>query len=258
MTWKTGKENPSWVETPIKNVELLRKELFENKLSYQKIADKYNVNKTLIQKLVKKYGIKIILKDRAVSRYGSDNPNWKGGPKFCSKCGEIQIAKDANTCMGCYDKSGKNNPMYGKNHTIESKQQIKNTRLTNKIGHGKDNSFYGKNHTIKSIRKMRKSAIKRVEINSFNGGQMMPGYNPEACKIIEHYGNEHGYNFQHAENGGEYHIKELGYWVDGYDEEKNVVIEYYEKRHNHKKERDERRKQEIVDYLGCKFIEITE
>ena len=65
-------------------------------------------------------------------------------------------------------------------------------------------------------------------------------------------------DLQHAENGGEYHIKELGYWVDGYSEEKNIVIEYYESFHEKQKERDERRKQEIIEFLGCKFIEIKE
>ena len=61
-----------------------------------------------------------------------------------------------------------------------------------------------------------------------------------------------------VENAGEYHIKELGYWVDGYDKNKNVVIEYYENAHKYKKERDEQRKQEIIDFLDCKFIELKE
>ena len=59
-------------------------------------------------------------------------------------------------------------------------------------------------------------------------------------------------------NGGEFHIKEMGYWVDGYDSDKNVVVEYYEKAHKRTTERDARRKQEIVDHLGCEFIEIWE
>lgn len=43
---------------------------------------------------------------------------------------------------------------------------------------------------------------------------------------------------------------------NGYDEDKNVVIEYYEKSHKNQKERDERRKEEIIDFLGCEFIEL--
>jgi len=127
-----------------------------------------------------------------------------------------------------------------------------------KIRTGEDSGNYKRPKRTEELRRMRKSAIKRIERNVFNGGQMMPGYNPEACKLIEQYGKENGYNFQHAENGGEYHIKELGYFVDGYDKEKNVVIEYYEPFHKKQVERDERRKQEIIDHLGCKFIEIKE
>jgi hypothetical protein len=66
--------------------------------------------------------------------------------------------------------------------------------------------------------------------------------------------------FQHALNGGEYHIKELGYWIDGYDKHQNVVIEYDEYNHWHRKNRikDENRRKEIIDFLKCKFILITE
>ena len=61
-------------------------------------------------------------------------------------------------------------------------------------------------------------------------------------------------------NGGEFYIKELGYWVDGYDKDKNVVIEIDEKRHFdingnlHKK--DIKRQDEIMDLLKCKFIRL--
>ena len=81
-------------------------------------------------------------------------------------------------------------------------------------------------------------------------------YNSDACKIIDEYGKKNGYNFQHAENGGE--IEVCGYWVDGYDKEKNVVIEYYEKKHLKQKEYDKIRKQKIINHLGCTFIELKE
>ena len=63
---------------------------------------------------------------------------------------------------------------------------------------------------------------------------------------------------QHAENGGEFHINELGYWVDGYSKEKNIVIEYYEKFHSKNIERDLRRQTEITKLLNCEFIIIKE
>ncbi len=91
-----------------------------------------------------------------------------------------------------------------------------------------------------------------------NGGQMFPGYNRQSIPIIEQYGKERGYNFQHAENGGEFRIPELGYWVDGYDKENNIVIEYYEDRHKETETRDTRRIIEIINTLGCDLHIIKE
>ena len=123
---------------------------------------------------------------------------------------------------------------------------------------GKNNPFYGKKHTEETKRKLR---LKRIKyLNDKFGGGICPTYNPIACLIIDEYGKKHGYNFQHAINGGEHYIKELGYWVDGYDKEKNVVIEYYEKFHSKPKAiiHDENRKNEIKLLLKCDFIEIKE
>ncbi|MBC8428271.1 hypothetical protein H8D04_00165 [bacterium] len=115
----------------------------------------------------------------------------------------------------------------------------------------------GKHHTDESKRKMRVSTIGYIKRMK---GQFAPRYNIYSIPIIENYGKEHGYNFQHAENGGEYHIKELGYFVDGYDKEKNVVIEVDERHHfrnGELKQKDIIRQQEIEKYLECKFIRIS-
>ena len=110
----------------------------------------------------------------------------------------------------------------------------------------------------KTKRKLRLSAIKRISKQVFNGGQLQPSFNKGACEFIEEYGKQHGYNFQHAMNGGEFHIKELGYWVDGYDKKKNVVIEYDEMGHSYQKEKDIHRMNEIKQHLDCKFIRYNE
>lgn len=86
-----------------------------------------------------------------------------------------------------------------------------------------------------------------------------PNYNPHACKVIEQYGNKHGYDFQHAENGGERRIKKLNYFVDGYDEEKNVVVEADEPHHfrnGELRKEDKRRQKQIMNELDCKFIRL--
>lgn len=104
----------------------------------------------------------------------------------------------------------------------------------------------------------KQNRLKRIAELRERFGQSHPNYNPKACKAITEYGRQYGYNFQHAENGGEFYIKELGYWVDGYDREKNVVIEYDEKEHTKPQNRnkDANRQKEIVEYLKCKFIRI--
>ena len=143
-------------------------------------------------------------------------------------------------------KRGKNNPFYGKKHTKESleKNRISNT---------------GRKHSIETKRKIRKSNIEYVEKVLLNGGQISPSYNINSISILEQKSKELGItDLQHAENGGEFYIKELGYWVDGYSKEKNVVIEYYEKYHDKQKEKDLRRQKEIQDFLKCQFIIIKE
>lgn len=105
-------------------------------------------------------------------------------------------------------------------------------------------------------KKNRIALIKKIE----NNVQIFPNYNPDACKLIDEYGKENNYNFQHAENGGEFHIKKLGYWVDGYDKKKNIVIEIDEASHfdtdGNLKEKDIKRQKEIMNFLGCEFIRL--
>jgi len=149
--------------------------------------------------------------------------------------------------------SGEKHPLYGKHFSVESRKKMSDSHRGKYIGEESPN--WGKHHSEKSKQKMRLSAIQRIEKRN---GKTHPNYNIEACKIIDEYGRQNGYNFQHAEKGGEYHIKDLGYWVDGYDKKKNVVIEFYERYHNKTRERDEKRKQKIINFLHCDFIEIHE
>ena len=111
----------------------------------------------------------------------------------------------------------------------------------------------------KTKRKMRNSAINRIEKAKFNGEQMTPGFNRTGCMIIEEYGKTNDFNFKHALNGKEYKIDYLGYWLDGYDKEKNVVIEIDEPYHFSEEQqiKDKQRQKEIEEFLHCKFIRIN-
>ena len=113
----------------------------------------------------------------------------------------------------------------------------------------------GKHLSQETRKKMRIATIKRIESRH---GQCYPNYNPEACKLIDEYGKENNYNFQHAENGGEFLVKGLGYWVDGYDKKRNTIIEIDEAHHfdinGNLSERDIQRQKEITEFLKCEFI----
>lgn len=181
----------------------------------------------------------ILRKQTMLEKYGNENYNNRNKAKntLTEKYGVDNVAqipevKQKVSEKGRYfsriDVSGKNNPHYGYTHTDEAK---------------------------------RKQRVRRIE--SLNKRQaVFPGYNPNACKAIDEYGKQHGYTFKHAENGGEWFIEELGYYVDGYDPIQNVVIEYDELHHFDKdgnlRNRDIVRQNEIIEHLNCKFIRISE
>jgi group I intron endonuclease len=56
------------------------------------------------------------------------NPNWKGGTsfKYC-ECG-VKISPINNSCINCRDKSGVNNPFFGKQHAEETKKRLSEKR----------------------------------------------------------------------------------------------------------------------------------
>src|SRR3972149_3864410 len=91
--------------------------------------------------------------------------------------------------------------------SLKGKKKSAETRL--KISESKTGKKR-KPFSEETKKKLRLSAIKRIEKNKLNGNQLVPGYNPNSIPIIEEYGKINGYNFQHAENGGEYYSKDLG------------------------------------------------
>ena len=191
----------------------------------------------------------------------------------CPECKNIRklrlvdfLKTQGNLCNSCARKGNRN---VSKRKDVRKKLSRKNVKDTSyvtpewrkkfsKSRMGKKNPKYGKSDSNETRRLKRIAAINHIKRRIKNGGQMVPSYNLEACKLIDNFGENNGYIFQHAENGGEFYIKELGYWVDGYSPSKNIVIEYMEKWHKNQKEKDERRKKEIIKELGCKFIEIKE
>jgi len=146
-------------------------------------------------------------------------------------------------------------------NSIEIKKRISisisKTWKDNKVRDDRIKGMTGLKRGKETKKKLRLARIQDIENKK---GQACPNYNPEACKLIDEYGKKYNYNFQHAENGGEFFIKDLGYWLDGYDKLKNVAIEVDESFHfdcyGNLKDSDIQRQNEIEKYLDCKFIRI--
>tara|TARA_B110000046_G_scaffold63941_1_gene71422 strand:+ start:189 stop:770 length:582 start_codon:yes stop_codon:yes gene_type:complete len=173
--------------------------------------------------------------------------------KYCSReCFETK--RPPTNCLECNTKfhiPGQPNQKYCSKECYY--KNIKGTFLTS------HNYNLGKKHSIKTKEKISTShrLIRSKWVKDWVQGPM---FNVEGCKRILEYGEKHEYKFQTAINGGEYFIKELGYWVDGYYIEGNVVIEYMENHHNTPKHRikDKMRRERIINHLNCKYIELWE
>ena len=92
---------------------------------------------------------------------------------------------------------------------------------------------------------------------------MFPFYNSTACEYFDwldlHIFESSG---QYATNGGEYHIKELGYWLDYINTDLKVIIEWDEESHYKNDElsdKDKIRQKEIESvFSDYDFIRIRE
>jgi len=186
--------------------------------------------------------------------------------RLCCSCAPRQPCKEETKRKIGIKNSGENNGMFGKTHSLEYKVRLKNSYDKNKLKPTAEgiekmrNRLIGRKTSEQTKLKQRLSHIERLK----NNGGICPMHNKNACEFIDNYGKQNGYNFQHALNGGEFYIKELGYFVDGYDNEKNVVFEYDEPHHIYLttgklKERDVIRMNLIKQHLNnCKFIRYSE
>jgi hypothetical protein len=175
---------------------------------------------------------------------------------------------------------GENNPMYAKTLTdiwvekygLEKANELylvwvnnvknslinlyeNNSDLKNRIS----TSLKGRVFTDEHKLNLRLSSIEYIKRKiNLTGGKMVPHFNIYACQLFDEISKLKNINIQHALNGGEYYIPELGYWVDGYDHKNNVVYEYYENEHKYRIEKDILRENKIKDFLNCQFQVIYE
>jgi len=234
-----------------KNFIKQAKKIHKNKYNYSLVEYKNNRTK-----------IKIICPEHGVFEQLPSNHLQKQG---CYFCGRINIKIKQRTNLNNFIEKAKK---IHKNKYNYSLVEYKNNRTKIKIicpVHGvfEQNPYshlQGKQCKKCANINRRLKRISEIERDKFNDNQMIPSYNPKACEIFDEISEKNNIHIQHAMNGGEFYIKDLGYWVDGYDKLNNIVYEFDEKYHERKKqkEKDLVREQEIIDLLGCKFIRIKE
>lgn len=183
----------------------------ETKMKISKIhkGKKYSQDEILFRKeILKKFWTnpewadKVKLK-MSFNTKGSKNPNWKGGTTFKScKCGNKK-SYYSDTCLNCRDMSGNKNPFFGKKHTQENLNKIKNKIKEYGGFQGSKNPNYkynisedelydlyiNQNKTIKEI-----SSLYNCAINTINKKLRMYGinkpksniYNLDKDKILKH------------------------------------------------------------------------
>jgi hypothetical protein len=158
-----------------------------------------------------------------------------------SSLSTLKKAKDKK-CQSCVQR-----PLStGRRHTQATRNKIKKNHARPWLGKKKP-------MTPETRKKIRLATINFIQATK---GKCSPRYNPIACELFNKINKMFALNGMHAENGGEYFIKELGYWLDYYEPTLNLVIEYYEDYHNRTSiiEKDKIRERQIIDKLGCKLI----
>lgn len=197
----------------------------------------------------------------------------------CQYCGKICIGKNSLTnherlCKKNPNRTVSNFVKYNDDcrkgiihhpHKGQTKETCESLRKMSETKRSKFESgeliwgFTNHHHTDKTKEKMRKSAFEYLQtIKDIK----CPRYNKKSIDYINSINKEYGWNLQHAENGGE--VEFCGYFVDGYDKDRNIVFEYdepghYKDVHNSiLKEKDLERQRKIIEKTGCIFYRYNE
>jgi len=168
---------------------------------------------------------------------------------------------------------GEKNPMYGKKGELcrffgtkcpdDLKERLsklkKGVPLSEEHKKNIALSQIGTKHSEETKRKMRISRINNIIEK--NGG-VKNSINKISFEYFSKLEKENSWDGLFGFKNYEYHIKELGYFVDYYEPSLNLVIEYDEVPHynidNTLKEKDIIRMKQIKEYLKCKFFRYNE
>jgi very-short-patch-repair endonuclease len=139
-----------------------------------------------------------------------------------------------------------------------NKKQTKESNLKrSKKLKGKNNPFYGKKHTQETKNKLKESCRKATINRIVQQGKFIC-YNEKSIPFFEELNNQ--FNMEAYFGKEEYKI--IGYSLDFYSPKFNLVIEWDEKYHytkgNKLQQKDKIRQNNIKKHLNCKFIRIKE
>jgi len=117
---------------------------------------------------------------------------------------------------------------------------------------------YERRTDLRTLRRLTR--IKNIELNH---GILFPGFNKQACEYFKKFDEENNTQGRYAVyGGGEYFIKELGYYPDYINFDKKLIIEWDEKDHyvaGKLSERDVVRQKEIQElYPDFEFRRIRD
>jgi len=194
------------------------------------------------------------------------NPKW--GTNIIVKCSNCN--KDKKITYGYYNFSeskrffcnhkcrfeyqkGKNNPFYGRSHTIE-------TNKKNKLFHiGKEQSLetiekriskcIGQKRNQETKEKLRKKKIEYISKLTNGGKPIFPKIGKYETPILNKLENVFGFKII-----PQYEIG--GYFIDGYFPFLKLAIEVDEPIHQYQIEKDIEREEYIKEKLNCTFIRI--
>jgi predicted RNA-binding Zn-ribbon protein involved in translation (DUF1610 family) len=162
--------------------------------------------------------------------------------KSCPLCGGLQIY----SCRKSYKLSVRNGWKCKKCSTTENGKITDKSVFKTYEYRRKQSEMMIKARQTSSYGEEFKEKLRKSRINSFRKNGRMANFNPVACDFIDGLNKKMGWNLKHALNGGE--VELIGYFPDGYDEERNIIFEYDEPKHNsnYHKNRDLKRQINLI------------
>ena len=176
----------------------------------------------------------------------------------CTICGKELGWHQDRYCSKSHARIGKK-PFLGKKHKSETLEKISTTKIGHQVSIEAREKLrkinLGKKQTIETRKKRSKSlkghpnylksqseeAKKKIGLSSRlrikeqlekYGIIPLPNFNIKACEYFKKFDEEHNTKGRYAlYGGGEYYIKELGYWVDYFNPDLKLIMEYDEPRH---------------------------